>query len=267
MTTALADAARLQRRGPGTPARRRRPITVFVFALAALLVAIPAAPAVVALRSHPDSSPTYVSDYVNFAGRDLVGFYRSWFAEGRPPQPDEIDMWATSFPAGSVRASGGTAAVVHQDGFTIVRVTLAGISNGSHHAATFSWACDRKSGPEPGPGPFVAVSGAGITDRVVSPGTWVKASDTTHALQPAACVTRSADGASDNALATTWTSVTVPAGESVTIPPEEATLDFVVAHDDPTGVAALGPEHLEVGGLLFISDDRSEVITLRFDPQ
>lgn len=77
---------------------------------------------------------------------------------------------------------------------------------------------------------------------------------------PAACAT--IDGTTT--LGTTWTSVTVLRGQTVTVPPENAALEFAMPTDGVTR-ATDTTYPLEMPGLVFLSDDYSTAVLVTTD--
>ena len=193
-----------------------------------------------------------------------------------PPPDDDVTAWVARVDGDvdvtSVGIAEGHASTFWQDDMAIIRVTIDSITNTGNTDQTFSWACDREAfvatdGTEDiQAGPFVTVTITGEGDLqpyARQPSSWHVDDPQAAALQPAACATIS-DTDVDTPLGTTWTSVTVPAGQTVTVPPEQNTLDFVAAMGTPAEqltVDYFPPSY----GMLFLSDTRTAAIDVRFD--
>ncbi|WP_273654446.1 protein kinase domain-containing protein [Cellulomonas fimi] len=170
----------------------------------------------------------------------------------------------------SVTATLDTAATQltwHSDELLILHLELATLTNTTGTDQTFSWACDRSSVDNADgtrdmqAGPYVVVNASGqkAAALVARPTEW-HAEDDTRTAMPAACAT--IDGTTT--LGTTWTSVTVPAGQTVTVPPENAALEFAMPTDGVTR-ATDTTYPLEMPGLVFLSDDYSTAVLVTTD--
>ena len=199
-------------------------------------------------------------------------------SELAPTQPAVADVPTSDFvPASAVPVPAElTDATVRWVGTAVVlTVHVASLTNTTATDQVYSWACDRPT-PEAAktapPGPYVWVDAPlDFAGGMQSADSWYQHRSETdtaafNAYMPAACAVGDTPS-SLGPLATTWIPVTVPAGQTIAVPAQANTLEFVL----PTAGLAAGtlPETGYPGtiwGLYFLSDDSASVATASLDP-
>ena len=162
-------------------------------------------------------------------------------------------------------------------GRTVLTVHVTSIRNTSAHDQTFSFDCARGvvvtgGGQQvPQPGPYLILTAATpveLNSATIQPAAWSNPASNwwdgggARSARPAACGVLDAAQARQD-LPTTWSSVAVSAGQTLSLTPKQASLAFTLP--DPEGLTAVYPNTIQ--GLYFISDDRTTTIAVGFPDQ